>query len=70
MWRVELRPILHTGSGPNHETVAAPTATYTHAGTPGVNYYYVVLGVNGAGQPSGNSNRTGKIVFPLTPGTP
>ena len=62
-------PFFTPGADLNHKAVAAPTATYTHAGTPGENYYYVVLGVNGAGQPSGNSNRTGKFVFPLTPGT-
>jgi len=49
--------------------VPAPTATFTQAETPGANYYYVVLGVNSVNATSGNSNRNGKFVFALTPGT-
>ena len=62
-------PYFTPGSGPNHATVAAPTATFTQAETPGANYYYVVLGVNSVNALSSNSNRTGKFIFALTPGT-
>jgi hypothetical protein len=54
--------------GLDHAAVTAPPWTYTHTGTPGVNYYYVVLGVNAAEQPSPISNRTGRFNFPLVPG--
>ena len=47
----------------------APPWSYTHNGDPGVNYYYVVLGVNAIGQKSQISNRTGRFNFDLTPGT-
>ena len=63
-------PYFAPGTGPNHASVPAPTATFSQAETPGVNYYYVVRGINSANAPSGNSNRTGKFVFALTPGTP
>jgi hypothetical protein len=63
-------PYFTPGTGLDVATVAAPTATYTHAGTPGVNTYYVVRGVNSVDAPSDNSNRTGKFVFALTKGTP
>ena len=54
--------------GSDHAAVTAPPWTYTHTGTPGVNYYYVVLGVNAVGQPSPISNRTGRFNFTLVPG--
>ena len=54
--------------GSDHATVTMPPWTYTHTGAPGVNYYYVVLGVNGVGQKSPISNRTGRFHFTLTPG--
>ena len=41
---------------------------YLHASTPGANDYYVVLGVNGAGVKSGNSDRKGSFRFDLVPG--
>jgi hypothetical protein len=63
-------PYFTPGTGPDVATVPAPITTYTHDGTPGVNYYYVVRGVNSVNAPSGNSNRTGKFVFALTKGTP
>jgi len=55
---------------PDHAPVTAPPWTYTHPGASGVNYYYVVLGVNAVGQTSPLSNRTGRFNFALTPGTP
>jgi hypothetical protein len=54
--------------GSDHATVTMPPWTYTHAGAPGVTYYYVVLGVNSAGQKSPISNRTGRFNFVLAPG--
>ena len=36
----------------------------------GVSYYYLVQGLNGVGQPSPRSNRTGQCLFTLTPGSP
>lgn len=56
-------------NGLDHATVKAPPWSYTHNGDPGVNYYYVVLGVNAIGQKSQISNRTGRFNFDLTPGT-
>ncbi len=44
--------------------------TGAHVGVAGENTCYVVLGLNSAGQASGNSNRTGRFWFMLTPGTP
>lgn len=62
-------PYFTPGTGSNHASVPAPTATFSRTETPGANYYYVVLGVNSVNAPSGNSNRTGKFIFGLTPGS-
>jgi hypothetical protein len=57
-------------NGPDHAPVTAAPWNYTHTGVPGVNYYYVVLGVNGVGEKSQISNRTGRFNFALVKGTP
>ena len=51
----------------------AGSTGWTHtggAGDPAHNNYYIVQGVNAAGNPSGPSNRVGVFSFTLTPGAP
>ena len=69
VWWSSDDPYFTPGTGPNNASVPAPTATFSQTEIPGVNYYYVVRGVNSVNAPSGNSNRTGKFVFGLTPGS-
>jgi hypothetical protein len=58
-------------SGAISVTVPLPGG-YTHSGAMSStdNYFYTVLGVNGVGEKSSPSNRTGKYSFDLTPGAP
>jgi hypothetical protein len=57
-------------AGSQKTTLPAPTDAFTHTGIAGQNSYYLVRGLNGAGQTSGPSNRTGRFTFALTPGSP
>jgi hypothetical protein len=53
--------------------VSAPDRSYTHTGAAADianNHAYLLLGVTGAGQRSGPSNRVGEFGFGLTPGSP
>jgi streptogramin lyase len=69
VWRSAL-PYFQPGDASSPTPVQESNATsYVHNGafTSLTNYYYVVRSVTG-GQPSANSNRTGKFTFSLTPG--
>ncbi len=62
-------PYFAPGAGANYTTAPAPAETFTQPETAGASYYYVVLGVNSAHATSGSSNRIGKFVFELAPGS-
>jgi streptogramin lyase len=69
VWRSAL-PFFQPGDSSSPTPAQDSTATsYVHGGafTSTSNYYYVVRSISG-GQPSANSNRTGKFTFTLTPG--
>ncbi|MCX6032343.1 MAG: right-handed parallel beta-helix repeat-containing protein [Chloroflexi bacterium] len=71
VWWHSTNPYFAPGaSGAFSTTLLSATTSYTHTGTSGVNYFYTVLGINGAGQPSAPSNRTGRFHFTLAPGSP
>ena len=72
-WYSESPYFLPNAPGATSVPRPAGSTGWTHTGgtgDPAHNHYYLVQGVNGAGVPSGPSNRTGTFSFSLTPGTP
>ncbi len=55
--------------GAGHDTLPAGRSSYMHAGTSSATYY-LVRGINGAGEESAPSNRVGAFDFSLVAGAP